>query len=195
MEAPINLKIGLEILDPFFKQNDFRFNKYENYKGSDERFTFVTYKNNHKVFHLGYYYSIGHIIYQFDDFKVGHDFYLDRLGFGQQIKFYGTQTEDKLAAFSNVLYDFQFLVDDFFQGECLKLQEFSRLKENIITEYDKKAREGYNLEFDELRIGKARQEFRMKDFKKSLELYHSIEYRELINPLDKKIIEFCERHI
>lgn len=87
------------------------------------------------------------------------------------------------------------MVDDFFQGECAKLKEFSRLKENIITEYDKKERKGYNLEFDELRIGKARQAFRMKDFKKSIEIYHSIDYRELINPLDEKIIEFCERHL
>jgi len=195
IEAPADLRKGLEILDPFLKQYDFSFYKFENYNGLSERFTFATYKNNRKIFHLGYYYSIGHIVYQFEDFKVGHNFYLDKLGFGQQKQFKDSQTTDKLLAFSNVLYDFHFLVDDFFQGECLRLQELSRLKENIITEYDKRAREGYNLEYDELRIGKARQAFRMKDFKKSIRIYHSIAYRNRINPLDEKIIEFCESHI
>lgn len=194
MEPPANLRKGLEILDPFLKLNDFCFNKFENYTGSVEQFTFATYKCDRKVFHLGYFYSIGHIIYQFDDYRIGHEFYLDKLGFGHQKKFSSSQTTDKLLAFSNLLSDFHFLVDDFFQGECVKLQDFSRLKDNIIAEYDKKAKEGYNLEFDELRIEKARQAFRMKDFIKSIEIYRSIDYRELINPLDEKIIEFCEHH-
>lgn len=195
IETPADLRKGLEILDPFLKQYDFSFKKFENYKGSIDQFTFATYKNGHKEFHLGYYYSIGHIVYQFEDIKVGHDSYLDKLGFGPLKKFNDSQTSDKLLAFSNVLYDFHFLVDDFFQGECLRLKELSRLKENIIAEYDKKAREGYNLEFDELRIGKARQAFRIKDFKKCIEIYKSIDFRKLINPLDEKIIEFSERHI
>jgi hypothetical protein len=75
------------------------------------------------------------------------------------------------------------------------LKEIARLQGNIIKEYDKKARDGYNIEFDKLRIEKARQEFRIKNFKKCIELYRSVESVNLINDLDRRIIEFCESHI
>ena len=75
------------------------------------------------------------------------------------------------------------------------MKEISKLQDNIIAEYDKKARDGYNLEFDKLRIEKARQEFSNKKFQKSLEIYRSIDYKELMNELDEKLIEFCLHHI
>jgi hypothetical protein len=195
MELLMSLEKGLDIIEPFLKRHDFGFKDYENYKGSSGRFTFVKYKSGLKEFHLGYHYSIGHIVYQFDNLSVSHDLYLDKLGFADEKLFSDVQTNDKLLAFSNILHDFNFLIDDFFEGECFRLKEISKLQENIITEYDKKARDGYNIEFDKLRIEKARQEFRNKNFKKSLEIYRSIEFKELMDELDEKVIEFCLRHI
>ena len=195
MELIASLEKGLDIIEPFLKRHDFGFRDYENFKSSSGRFTFVKYKNGLKEFHLGYHFSIGHVVYQFDKFEVSHDFYLNQLGFADKKLFNDIQTDDKLLAFSNILHDFNFLVDDFFKGECIRLKEISNLKENFIAEYDKKAREGYNMEFDKLRIEKARQEFRIKNFHKSIEIYRSIDYKELMNELDKKIIEFCLRHI
>ncbi len=195
MEHLADLEKGLDILEPFLKRHDFGFDNYENFKGSSGHFTFVKYKNQRKEFHIGYHFSIGHVVYQFDDLTISHNFYLDKLGFADKKQFKDSQTDDKLLAFSNILFDFNFLVDDFFKGECIRLREFSRLQDNIIAEYDKKAREGYNIEFDRLRIEKARQEFRSKNFLKSIEIYRSIDYKNLINSLDEKIIEFCERHI
>jgi hypothetical protein len=75
------------------------------------------------------------------------------------------------------------------------LKEISKLQENILSEYDKKDRAGFNIEFDKMRIEQARQEFRSKNFKKSLEIYSSIEFKETINELDEKVIEFCLRHV
>lgn len=195
MELLVNLEKGLEVIEPFLRRHDFGFKDYENFKDSNGHFTFVKYKNGVKEFHLGYHFSIGHIVYQFEDLAVSHDFYLNNLGFADKKMFNETQTDDKLLAFSNILHDFNFLVDDFFKGGCARLKEISRLHENIIAEYDKKARAGYNLEFDKLRIEKARQEFKSKNFKKSLEIYRSIEYKELMNTLDEKLIEFCVRQI
>jgi len=195
MELITNLEKGLDIIEPFLKQHDFGSKGYENFKGSAGHFTFVKYINGHKKFHLGYHFSIGHVIYQFDNISVSHDFYLNKLGFAEKKKFNDTQTDDKLLAFSYLLHDFNFLVDDFFKGECLRLKEISILQGNIIAEYDKKARDGYNLEFDRLRIEQARHEFRSKNFKKSLEIYNTIEYKELMNALDEKLIEFCLRKI
>ena len=117
------------------------------------------------------------------------------IGFADKMLFNNIQTEDKLLAFSNIRQDFNYLVDDFFKGECERLKEISKLHDNIIAEYDKEARDGYNLEFDKLRIEKARQEFSSKNFKKCIEIYKSIDYKELINELDKKVIEFCLLHI
>jgi hypothetical protein len=195
MDLLANLEKGLDVIEPFLNRHDFGFKDYENFKGSSGNFTLVSYKNGLKEFHLGYHYSIGHVVYQFEDFAVSHDFYLSKLGFADKILFNDNQTDDKLKAFSNILHDFNFLVTDFFRGECIRLKEISTLQENIIAEYDKKARDGYNLEFDKLRIEKARQEFRSKNFKKSIEIYRSIEYKELMNSLDEKLIEFCLRHI
>ena len=190
-----SLEKGLDIIEPFLKRHDFGFKDYENFKGSSGHFTFVKYKNGLKEFHLGYYFSIGHVVYKFDNLAVSHGFYLNKLGFADKKFFDDVQTGDKLLAFSNILHDFNFLIDDFFKGECIRLKEISKLQENIIAEYDKKAREGYNIEFDKLRIEKARQEFRSKNFQKSLEIYRSIEYKGLMNKLDEKVIEFCLKHV
>ncbi|MFZ4741579.1 MAG: hypothetical protein ACOYLE_10500 [Bacteroidales bacterium] len=195
MELLANLEKGLNIIEPFLKQHDFGFKEYENFKDLSGHFTFVKYNNGPKVFHLGYHYSIGHLVYQFDNLAVSHDFYINKLGFADKKKFNETQTDNKLLAFSNILHDFNFLIDDFFKGECIRLREISSLHDNIIEEYDKKARDGYNLEFDRLRIEQARHEFRSKNFQKSLEIYRSIEYKELMNALDEKLIEYCLRQI
>jgi len=92
------------------------------------------------------------------------------------------------------LHDFEFLVEDFFEGQCLKLREFSKLQDNIITEYGAKAREEYYLKIDKDRIEEARQKFKNKNFERSIEIYQAIECKGLLNDLDNKIIEFCEHH-
>ena len=181
-------------MEPFLAQYNFDFDNYENFKGSSGHFTLAKYKNKNKEFILGYSFSIGQIVYQFEDYAVSHDFYLDKLGYAFKKKFQDFQTNDKLLSFTHILYDFELLVDDFFEGECIRLKEIAKLQDNIITEYDKKAREGYNVEFDKMRIEKARFEFRKKDFRKSLDIYRSVEFKNLINDLDMRIIAYCERH-
>jgi len=64
----------------------------------------------------------------------------------------------------------------------------------IITKYNNKSKEGYNLHFDTVRIEQARKEFKNRDFKKCLEIYKIVEQKTITNDLDKKIIEFCEQH-
>ena len=195
IEALKGLKPGLDILEPFLKRHDFGFDNYENFKSSSGQFTFARYRNERKQFILGYHFSVGQVVYQYDNLQLSHDLYLDQLGFSGKKQLKDIQTDNKLLAFNHILHDFKFLVEDFFEGECFKLKEFSKLPDNIITEYDKKAREGYNLQFDKLRIDKAREEFGKKAFKKSLEIYRTVEYKNLINDLDKSIIAYCERHI
>jgi len=194
IEPIADLVKGIEILEPFLKHHDFVFKGFEDFRGEGRHFTLAKFKNERKEFILGYHFSVGQIVYQFDNLSVGHDFYLDKLGFGNKKKFQEVQTEDKLLPFQHILSDFDYLVDDFFKGECIWLQAYSKLQDNIIKEYDQKAREGYNRQLDEMRIEQARGEFNNKNYKKSLELYESIEFKGLMNDLDGKIFEFCKKH-
>ena len=195
IEPLADLEKGIEILEPFLKHHDFDFKGLEDFKGPGRHFTFAKFKNEHKEFILGYHFSVGQIVYQFDSLTIGHDFYLDKLGFAGKRKFQDIQTEDKILPFKHILSDFDLLVEDFFKGECIRLQEYARLKENIIAEYDKKAREGYNRQFDELRIQQARLEFKNKNYQKCFDIYLSIDFKSIKNDLDGKIIEFSKNHI
>jgi hypothetical protein len=189
------LEQGIEILEPFLKHYDFDFKGFEDFRGAGRHLTLAKFKNERKEFILGYRFSVGQIVYQFDNSSVSHDFYLDKLGHGNKMKFKDAQKEDKFLPFQYILSDFDYLVEDFFKGECIRLQAYSKLQDNIIKEYDKKARKGYNLQFDELRILEARSEFINKNYKKCMELYQSIEFKSLLNDLDGKIIEFCKKHV
>jgi len=195
IEPLADFEKGIKILEPFLTHYDFDFKGFEDFKESGRHFTFAKFKNERKEFNLGYHFSVGQIIYMFDSLTIGHDFYLDKLGFAGKRMFQDIQTEDKILPFKHILSDFDFLVEDFFKGECIRLQEYARLKENIIAEYDKKAREGCNRQFDELRIQQARLEFKNKNYQKSLDIYLSLDFKSLINDLDGMIIEFCKSHI
>lgn len=194
MQPLTDLTKGLEILEPFLERHGFTFDNYENGNGSGGQFTIATYTNNRKRFIIGYRFSIGELGYQFDNFQVGHTFYIDHLGLEDKKQFPNFQSDDKLLAFRNILHDFEFLIDDFFDGTCNKLVEASKLQDNFVKEHNKKAQEEYNNHFDQIKIDRARQKFKEKDYKGALEIYKSVERIILLNALDKKTIEYCKRH-
>ena len=51
-----------------------------------------------------------------------------------------------------------------------------------------------NIKFIETRIAKARKTFGKKDIKLSLDIYNSNEQKDMLNDLDRKVIEHCERN-
>ena len=195
MNPLTELKEGLEILEPFLMRQNFVLDNYENVKSPTGLFTVATYKNKQKKFSIKYRTSIRQVIYQFDNSKVCHDFYLAKLGLDDKKQLLNFQPDNELLSFKHILDDFEFLVEDFFNGKCLKLQEFSKLEENVIFTHNAKLREEYNFKYDTLRIDSARQLFNKKDFKKSMEIYNSVERKSGFNDLDNKIIEYCVRHI
>lgn len=194
MQPLTDLTKGLEILEPFLFRYGFTFDKYENGKGSGGQFTLATYINRSKKFVLGYRYSIGELYYQFETFKVGHTFYLDHLGFADKKQFPDFQSDDKLLAFRHVLHDLNFLVDDFFVGSCTKLIEAANLQDKFVKEHNAKAQEEYDNHFDKVIIERARQKFKDKEYKKTLEIYATVVHKNLLNAVDKKTIAYCERH-
>ncbi len=64
-----------------------------------------------------------------------------------------------------------------------------------MSEHDITNKADGNSKFIEIRIQKARKAFGNKDFKTSLEIYNSIEQKDMLNDLDKKVIEYCKRHV
>jgi hypothetical protein len=194
MEPLIDLTNGLQVLKPFLIQHGFIPDNYENGKGSGGQFTIATYKNEDKKFIIGYRFSIGELGYQFHNFKVGHSFYLDHLGYADRKQFPDFQSDDKLLAFRHVLHDLEFLIEDFFAGSCKQLIEAAKLQDKSIREHNDKSQQEYNYQFDRIDIEKARQKFKERNYKKCLEIYMSIEHKNLLSDFDKKTIDYCKNH-
>lgn len=190
-----DLSKGLEILDPFLREYGFEFDKYNFDNNSDSNLSLASYKNESKKFIVDYRFSTGQILYQYGNCIVSHPFYLDNLGFTHKKKHNGFLQNQKLEAFNNILHDFEYLLDDFFKGECDKLKEISELQENIITEVDRKIRLENGIRLDNIRIEKARREFRNKEHLKCLDIYKFVDNKDLLVELDFKIMEYCNRHI
>ena len=157
------------------------------------QFTIATYQKGHKKFIIGYRFSIGELGYQFNDFRVGHTFYLDHLGFADKKQFPDFQSDDKLLAFRHILHDLEFLVEDFFEGSCDQLIEAAKLQNKFIKEHNEKSQIEYNYQFDRMDIEEARQKFKEKNYKKCLEIYMKIKHKNLLSDFDKKAINYSEK--
>ncbi len=195
MPQTIELKKGLELLNPFLSEHNFALNKFIDKKGSREQFTVVSFKNESKQFIIDYRFSIGQVLYQYDNSILSHPFYLDQLGFADKKLHKDFISDNKLEEFKYILHDLKYLVDDFFTGECIRLKEFAKLQGNIITELDRKVRGETSIKNDILRIEMARQKFRNKELQKCLDTYHAIENNNLLTDLDDNIISYCNRNL
>ena len=195
MQLLKNLTKGLEILEPFLKEYGFELDEYDIEKNAEGHFTSVAYRNERKKLIIDYRFDIGQVLYQYDNSVVSHPFYLDNLGFADKKHKKDFLSDHNLEVFNDILHDFEYLVDDFFKGECNKLKEIAELKDNSITEVDRKVRKENSIRIDTIRIEKAREEFRKKEFKISLDIYKFVDNRNLVAELDNKIIEYCMRNI
>lgn len=195
MQLLKNLVTGLDTLEPFLKEYGFELDKYDIEKNAEGHYTSVTYRNERKKFIIDYRFSIGQVLYQFDDSIVSHRFYLDNLGFSDKKHKKAFLSDHNLEVFKDILHDFEYLVDDFFKGDCNKLKKIAELKDNTITEDDRKVRKENSIRIDTIKIEKARQEFRIKELKKCLDIYKFVDNRNLLVELDNKIIEYCKRNL
>ena len=132
-----DLIIGLEILEPFLKRQGFVLDNYKKEENAEGHFIVASFKNERKKFIINYKDSIRQVIYQFDDSVVCHDFYLDQLGLADKKQLLNFQSDNKLIVFKHILEDFEFLVSDFFYGDCIKLKEFSKRLDKVITIHNK----------------------------------------------------------
>lgn len=195
MQLLKELTKGLEIIEPFLTGYGFELDEYDIEKNEEGHFTLVTYRNGSKKFIIDYRFSIGQALYQYDHSVVSHPFYLDNLGFADKKQKKVFLSENSPEIFRYILHDFEYLVDDFFKGDCNQLKEISKLQDNTFTDIDRKLRKENSARIDTIRIEKARQEFRNKQFKKCLEIYRFVDHKNLLLELDNKIMEYCNRNI
>jgi hypothetical protein len=186
---------GIESIEPFLFGYGFEFEDYQIGIGPDRHFTIASYRNESKKFLVNYHFSFVQVHYQYENSVASHPFYLDQLGFADKKLHRDYTSNFQHDAFRNILHDFEYLIEDYFSGKCTRLIEISKLHDSIITEFDRNIREESNIRIDTIRIEKARQEFRKKEFNNCLKIYKVIDNRDLLGELDNKIIEFCKRHI
>src|ERR1035437_3010833 len=150
MQLLKELASGLETLQPFLNGYGFEFEDYYIKKDLNGNFAFASYTNGRKKLSIDYRFSIGQVLYRFDNSIVSHPFYLDQLGFADKKQHKGFLLLNNQEEFKYILHDFEFLVDDFFKGECIKLKEFSKLQDYIITEFERKTRKEASDRFDNI---------------------------------------------
>jgi len=195
MQSIIDFTQGLCIIEPFLKQHGFEFETLDLGRNSGGAFTMAIYKKESKKFIICYRDSIEHVVYQFFKSIVSHDFYFEQLGLADKKQFSSIRWEDKLLEFKKVLHDFEYLTDDFFDGQCDRLIEIAKLQDNVMQIPDKKKRDEFIYPLDETKIEMARQAFKKREFKKCIEIYLTIEDVNSLNELDRKIVAISERFI
>lgn len=195
MPLPDDIKKGLEILTPFLTTHDFELDNFLSGKDLDDDFAIVSFKKDRKKFIIDYRFSIGQALYKFDESIISHPFYLNQLGFENKIWHKDFLSDQRLEAFKQILHDFEFVVDDFFKGECNKLKQFAELEKSVTSDLDRNILIERGVRIDKVVIEKARQEFRIKEFKTCLDTYSLVENVNLFLDLDKKIVEYCKRNL
>ena len=195
MPLPDDIKKGLEILTPFLTTHDFELDNFLSGKDMDEDFAIVSFKKERKKFIIDYRFSIGQALYKFDNSIISHPFYLNKLGFENKIWHKDFLSDQRQVGFKQILHDFEFVVDDFFKGECNKLKEFAELEKSVNLELDRNILIERAMRIDKVIIEKAREQFSSKDFKTCLNSYSLLENVNLISDLDNKIIEYCKLKI
>jgi hypothetical protein len=186
---------GLRLLEPFLTRHGFTLDTYENGQGSGGQFTRATYKKADRKFVISYRYSIGELYYQFEDLAVGHDFYLKQLGHGDKMKFPDFQSEDRLETFRNVLHDFDLIRSDFFEGDCKELKRIEELQKKHIDNLQRQSQINGHDEGDLRKIQKAREKFKTKDYKESLDIYRTIDNKNVLSDFDLRTMYFCKQRV
>lgn len=190
-----DLKKGLEILTPFLTIHDFELDSFMSGKDLDDDFAVVSFKKERKKFIIDYRFSIGQALYKFDNSIISHPFYINQLGFDNKVWHKDFLSDQRLEGFRQILNDFEFVVDDFFKGECNKLQEFAELEKTVTSDLDRNILIERSIRFDNVIIEKARQEFRMKELQRCIDTYGLLENPNLLVDLDMKIKEYCKRNL
>lgn len=186
---------GLKILEPFLINYGFKLDNMETHQGSGGQFTNATYINGKKKFIIGYRYSVGRLDYHFDKSVAMHNFFLDGLGYADKMQYPNSQSEDLQTSFKHILADFKYLKDDFFLGQCVELKKIAVLQIKYYEELQTKLYAEEELKNIKKIIDKARQQFKLKNYKSCTEIYNTVSKSYVLTEFDKTTLQRCKDHL
>jgi len=186
---------GLKILEPFLLSNGFKLDNMETQQASGGQFTNAAYVNGKKKFIIGYRYSVGRLDYYFDNSVVMHNFYLDGLGYADKMRYPNSQNEDLQTSFRHILADFKYLKDDFFVGQCVELKKIAISQIKYYEELQAKLYAEEELKDNKKIIDKARQQFKIKNYKSCIDIYKTVSKSYVLTEFDKTTLQRCNDHL
>jgi len=186
---------GLKTLEPFLFNYGFKLDNMETQQASGGQFTNATYINGKKKFIIGYRYSVGRLDYHFDKSVAMHNFYLEGLGYADKIQYPNSQSEDLQTSFRHILADFEYLKDDFFLGQCVELKKIAILQIKYYEELQTKLYADEELKNNKRIIDKARQQFKIKNYKRCIDIYKTVGKNYALTEFDKITLQRCYEHL
>ena len=190
---------GLKILEPFIFHYGFKLDNMKTEQASGGQFTNAIYLNGKKKLIIGYRYLISRLEYEFDKSTVGHNFYLSELGFTDKRHFPkpypNFDYEDLQSSIKNILADFEYLKNDFFVGQCeeLKKAAIAQIKYYEVLQAKLYAEE--ELKKSKSIIDKARQQFKLKNYKSCMDIYKTVGKSYVLTAYDKTTLQRCNDHL
>lgn len=108
------------------------------------------------------------------------------------MKFPDFQCDDKLQTFRNVLHDLDLIKNDFFEGDCNELVRIEKLQVCYIKELENESEIKENNSSDILKISRAREKFKAREYEKTLKIYESVINKNLLTDFDLRTIDYCK---
>jgi len=196
MDPEQTLLAGADILSTYLVPLGFRFELSGTGNGSGGSFAYGCFINDDRVIEMHFRYSLGLISYRVGGWSLSHEQYIDLLGRHGENKYPG-YSEDPLEAFSDLLYDLKYLLNDFTENNATlfcskapgKIAELEREREIRQLE-DMKHYTG-----DMANIIKAREEFYHGNYDKVALIRQQLRHPELLTPVEEKLFEVNEKHL
>lgn len=201
MKLPNEFEKDIGILEPFIFRYRFSLAELKTTKGSSGVFTKATYVNDRKkiIICIRSGDKLDQLDYQFGDYKVMHGFYLDeicrpddrRYGYTQ----IGFEKVDLLDHLKKILGEFEYLIRDFFVGQCTYLKRAAEFQSLFYKELNEKGRAEEELKIDRSIIAKARQQFKDRNYQCCIDIYKTLSKNYVLTEFDKLTLQRCNDHL
>jgi hypothetical protein len=181
-------RAGCEILDRIMQPHGFQFVPDESGMSLYGAYTRGNYVRGDRRLELHLRYSLGLVTFHIGDVSVSHDAYLRALTKGEGGNQYPGFSDDPLDGFRHLAHDLQKFCDDFLSGDGKVL---------IAAVQDQRAREenAGKLNGHLWARERARELFREKKYREVVDILENLRSPELMNGLDKKILEIAKRNV
>jgi hypothetical protein len=182
------LRAGCEILDLVMNSHRFRFALRDSGQSCGGDYANGDYVRGDRSLELHFRYSLGLVAYHIGDMSVSHDAYLSALTKGEGGNQYPGFSDDPLDGFRHLAHDLQKFCDDFLSGDGKVL--IAAVQDQRASEENARKLDGHLWA-----RARARELFREKKYREVVDILENLRSPELMNGLDKKILEIAKRNV